>query len=180
MNTQVRGITWLLCLMLLGVMGCPHELQVRRHTATPLTAGEADRILKDATSVIKTNNGPGDKACKVKMKRKGEITTFAAPQFINTQTQMQNAQKLPGNIKVVEQINWCGGFSPFIIGCAEPGNSLVVVRINPALEGILWLHEFGHNKGLEHRNDDNAVMAPSIGATRTYVNDAECDAYKVE
>jgi hypothetical protein len=93
---------------------------------------------------------------------------------------MDAAELLPGQVQVVDQINWCGGFSPNIIGCASvPGNSLVVVRFTPALEGILWLHEFGHNKGRNHRTDPNAVMAPSIGATRTHVNATECAAYEV-
>ena len=67
-----------------------------------------------------------------------------------------------------------------MIGCAPvPGNSLSVVRFTPSLEGILWAHECGHNKWLNHRNDDpNAVMNGTIGSTRLRVNAPECTSYQ--
>ena len=67
-----------------------------------------------------------------------------------------------------------------MIGCAPvPGNSLSVVRFTPSLEGILWAHEYGHNKWLNHRNDDpNAVMNGTIGSTRLRVNAPECTSYQ--
>jgi len=47
------------------------------------------------------------------------------------------------------------------------------------LQGILWGHEYGHTKGLEHRNSgSNAVMYGSIGFNRRRVNRAECDAFR--
>ena len=201
MNRRVFSVCWVLCFTLLGVMGCKknspspppsppppppspqaviHQLQVNHHTAIPITEAEADQILGDGTNVIQTGNGPGDVPCAVELVRTGGIGTFPAPRFINSSADMDAAELLPGQVQVVDQINWCGGFSPNIIGCASvPGNSLVVVRFNPNLEGILWLHEFGHNKGRNHRNDQNAVMAPSIGTTRTHVNAVECAAYEV-
>jgi hypothetical protein len=46
-------------------------------------------------------------------------------------------------------------------------------------EGILWLHEYGHTRGLNHRDDDpNAVMNGSISSTRLWVTSSECTAYK--
>ncbi|WP_179957550.1 hypothetical protein [Exilibacterium tricleocarpae] len=73
----------------------------------------------------------------------------------------------PGFVKAVNRINWCGGFSPNIIGCAPaPGNGILVVRFTSSLEGILWAHEHGHTRGLRHRNSSTAVMAPSIANTR--------------
>ena len=203
MNRRVFSVSWILCFTLLGAMGCNknssspptptptptpipdppavmHQLQVNHHTAIPITEAEADQILGDGTNVVQTNNGPGDVPCAVKLQRTGGIGTFPAPRFINSSADMDAALLLPGQVQVVDQINWCGSFSPNIIGCAPvPGDSLVVVRFNPTLEGILWLHEFGHNKGRNHRDHPNAVMAPSIGDTRTHVNAAECAAYEV-
>jgi len=196
MNMRVTVLSSLLALALLGVWGCPpgslpsptpipptgvtQQFQVSRHTATPITAVEADQILADGSTILQVNDGPGDVVCNVGLVRNGGIGTFAAPQFINSAADMNAALALPGEIKVVDQINWCGGFSPNIIGCAPvPGNSLVVVRFNVALEGILWVHEFGHNQGLNHRNDPNGVMDPTIGNTRRRVNVAECTAYQV-
>ncbi len=97
---------------------------------------------------------------------------------INSAADFQQALNQPGFVKVVNQINWCGAILPNVIGCAPvPGNSMVVVRFTAAREGILWAHEYGHTKGLSHRNDPNAVMNPVIGPTRLRVNSAECTAY---
>jgi len=159
-----------------------HHLQVRRYTTASLTNADADRILADAGTVLQTNDGPGDVACATAFSRDGDVTVFAGGDgSIDSQAEFSALIGLPGWIKVVNQINWCGTLSPNIIGCAPiGGNSLAVVRYTSSLEGILWAHEFGHNKGLNHRNDDsNAVMNGVIGSTRRRVTSGECDAYKV-
>ncbi|MDH3263520.1 MAG: hypothetical protein OEM24_05940, partial [Paracoccaceae bacterium] len=48
-----------------------------------------------------------------------------------------------------------------------------------SLEGILWLHEFGHNKGRSHRNGTSNVMHPSIASSRLGLNTDECNALSV-
>jgi hypothetical protein len=90
---------------------------------------------------------------------------------------------LAAKVVVVNQINWCDGIKPGIIGCSPtPGSYQVVTRYNPvqpgsaagSLEGILWAHEYGHTKGLPHRNNIFAVMNPYIGSTERQVNTTEC------
>jgi hypothetical protein len=44
------------------------------------------------------------------------------------------------------------------------------------VEGILWAHEFGHTKGLNHRPDANALMNPTAATGHTVVNESECAA----
>jgi hypothetical protein len=160
-----------------------HNLTVRRHTASTLNNADANRIMGDANTVIQVSDGPGDIACNMDMVRTGNVGTFAVGTgAINSAADFTAViQSPPPGVKVVNQINWCGGLIPGVIGCAPvPGTSFVVVRFTPSLEGILWLHEFGHNKGLPHRNDVNAVMAPSIAASRRHVNQAECDAFRAQ
>jgi hypothetical protein len=158
-----------------------HNLQIRRFTSSTLTNADADRILTDASTVLQTNDGPDDVACRVGFSRHGDVTVFAdGDGSIDSAAEFNALIALAGWIKVVNQINWCGGLIPNVIGCAPvPGSSLAVVRFTANLEGILWAHEFGHNKGLNHRNDDqNAVMNGTIGSTRRRVNSTESTAYQ--
>ena len=157
-----------------------HDLQVRRFTSTALADARADAILVDATNVIQTDSGANDIACNVGLRRTGAVTTFSTGDgSIDSATEFTDVNNLPGNVKVLNQINWCGGIGANIIGCAPvPGDSLVVVRFVESLEGILWLHEFGHNQGLSHRNGTDNVMHPSIGSDRVGVDVAECTAYR--
>ena len=56
---------------------------------------------------------------------------------------------------------------------------MAVVRYVDTLEGILWAHEYGHTRGLQHRDaDPNAVMNGIIGPTRRRITADECNAYR--
>ena len=155
-------------------------LGVRRFTTTTLTNADADRILTDATAILWRDNGISDVACSVRLLRNGNVTVFANGNgVINSQADFNAINGLPGRVKVVNQINWCGGLIPNVIGCAPvPGTSQIVVRFTANQEGILWAHEYGHTRGLGHRNDATAIMNGTIGVTRTDVNSNECNAFK--
>jgi hypothetical protein len=157
-----------------------HSLNVQRHSSTTLADTDADRVMGDATIVAQTNDGPGDVACDVTVARTAPVGSFATGAgIINSAADFAAVNGLPGNVKVVNQINWCSGPGIGIIGCAPvPGVSLVVVRFTANQEGILWLHEFGHNQGLNHRTGPDLVMNPTIGPNRRRVNAAECTAYR--
>lgn len=158
-----------------------HDLSVRRFTTTPLTNADADRIMGDADTVAQVSDTSDDVACNIRVRRSGDVGVLnVGDGSLDSSAEFNAVITAPGWIKAVNQINWCGSIGANIIGCAPvPGTSLTVVRFTESLEGILWLHEFGHNKGLSHRNGTNNVMHPSIGSTRRGVNQSECDAFRV-
>ena len=174
-------------------LGCPngpngdcddpliHQLQISRFTTSSLTNARADEILSDMGTILQTNDGTGDVACCVGFARNGNVTTFATGTgSINSSADFTAVNGQPGNVKVVNLINFCSDFRPGIIGCAPvPGTSFVVVRYTTNQEGILWDHEFGHNKGLPHRNVANALMNGTINVNNKRVNQTECDAFLV-
>jgi hypothetical protein len=162
-----------------GGGGVVHRLQISRYTTAALTNADADRILGDATTVLRTSDGPDDVATDATMQRNGDVTTFTAGDgSIDSSAEFGTVIGLPGQVKVVNQINWCGSLIPNVIGCAPvPGGSLAVVRFTANLEGILWAHEYGHNKGRGHRDDPNAVMNGVIGSTHRRVNAEESTAF---
>ena len=156
-----------------------HDLEVRRQQLAPLTTAEADRILDDASRVLQTVDRDGDVAADVLLARIGPLTSFASPDgFINSSGDFRAHCGIGGQIFVVNEINWCGRIGSNIIGCADrPGRCLMVVRIEPLNEGILWAHEFGHNAGLDHRSAPFALMAPTLAPVNRVINAAERNAF---
>jgi PBS lyase HEAT-like repeat-containing protein len=157
------------------------RLDVRRHVTAMLSDADADAILAAATTVLQTNDGPGDVECAVQLARSRPVTTFSGISTINTAADFEAVMALPGNVKVVNAINWCENkFKTDYIGCARrPGTSLAVERFLGPPEGVLWAHEFGHNKGLRHLdNDPFAVMNPTITGSHRRISSVECAAYR--
>ncbi len=173
LSCTIAGSLWLLPLA-----GC--GIQTTRYTTTVLSNGDADGIFTNARSTLSTNDGTGDVACAVaNLSRNGDVTTFTTGNgIINSQTDFNTVIGLTGYVKSVNQINWCGTIAPNWIGCSPiPGQSMVVVRYTNNQEGILWAHEYGHTKGLQHRTDSDAIMNPTIATTHTKVNSAECTSF---
>ena len=157
-----------------------YSMRVNRHINAKLDSSRSDAILTAMQTIIKVDDGERDVAGNINFSRNGAVGVFnTGSGFINSEADFIVVNGLPGEIKVVNQINWCGGIAPNIIGCTTvPGNSFVVVRLDESREGILWLHEYGHNKGLNHRNDPDAVMNGVIDPTHNKVNRTERDAFR--
>ena len=155
-------------------------LRISRFTTSALTNAEADTILTSMSNVLQTDDGAGDVACLMQFTRSGAVAAFATGDgSIDSEAEINAVDGLPGHVKVVNQINWCDALMPNVIGCAPiSGGSYVVVRFAASQEGILWLHEYGHNRGLKHRNAANAVMNATMGINRTGVNASECTAFR--
>jgi len=156
------------------------ELTVRRHQATPvLDNGDADCILADATKALQTGEGTDDVACAVRLARRGSVTEFNhGDGSIDSQAEFDALMRLPGGVKLVDEIIWCRRLMPNIAGCARSGSSLAVIPIASNMAGVPWAHEYGHVKGRHHRNVDNALMHERPSTDGRRVNQAECDAFR--
>lgn len=82
-------------------------------------------------------------------------------------------------VKVVRAIQYCGGPGSNIIGCAGVGaNGIAVVRRSEVgSEGVLWIHEYGHNVGLGHSPDPGAIMFASDNGSNSGLSQGECNQY---
>ncbi|HEX5043030.1 MAG TPA: MopE-related protein [Candidatus Polarisedimenticolaceae bacterium] len=156
---------------------------VANHVDTPskVTATQADQITARASVVAQTADFPEDVACCTGFVRGGTVGTFGTSgdgrDSIDNDTELQAVLNVSvARIKVVRVINQCAGPGTNIIGCSyTPGFGMAVVRVS-SNEGILWLHEYGHNAGLDHVSQINNVMNPFLVASALGLNQAQCNA----
>jgi len=151
----------------------------------PMTDVRLDDVLARGTRVAATGDFAEDVACCLRFTRSGSQRTFGSVgdglDTIDSRADIDAAIALEPTrrVKVVRAINWCGDPGVNIIGCAYlGGNGMVVVRNNSLdVEGILWIHEYGHNTGLEHNPDSQYVMAAVATGRNNGVSPGECATY---
>ena len=159
------------------------EVAVQRHSTVPLSDADADRILADMGRLLQGADSPADVATSVRFVRNGPVQLLPAnvAGTIQTEAQLNALLNAGSGVKLVQAIRWCGGPGGSIIGCAPVGSpaiNLAAVRFTENQEGILWVHEYGHNAGLGHRTDDmRAIMYPSIALDHNVVNGAEAERF---
>ena len=151
------------------------NVKVSRHVSVSLTKEEVKYILDEATKIANTNDGQGDVDCQIKFELDGEVGQFDFA-VIRGKNDLDSLNKNHQGVKVVEEIQWCDQLWPDILGC-QKGSGIVVVRAHPEEEGVLWLHEFGHLKNIDHRNQTNAVMNKVIRPSNKLLNSNECSRY---
>jgi hypothetical protein len=162
-----------------GVGARTVQVTVQRHGTVALSEADADRILRDMGAILQSDDSPADTATGVQFVRNGAVQLLPAaiPGTIQTEADLIALLNAGAGVKIVQAIRWCGGPGGSIIGCAPIGSptvNLAAVRFTPNQEGVLWVHEYGHNAGIGHRTDDpRAVMYPSIGPDHNVVNAAE-------
>jgi hypothetical protein len=156
------------------------SLAVTRFSTSDLDDAAADHALGLASQIISNNS------CDLSLTRSGPVSQFnTGTGIIVTKTDYLNVCAQPGYVHVVNQINSCDGTTD-ALGCSDiSGKCMVLVRWTPDAtmdpsqmeEGILWAHEYGHTKGLQHREDSDAVMNSVLGPDHLKVISCECSAY---
>jgi hypothetical protein len=150
-----------------------HELSYASHVdiTFPPTSSDVASNFDFGTRVAATADFSEDVACCTSLSPTQPGLTFGNADdglaIIDSEAEAGSVlnQSL-ARVKIVEEINYCAGPGTNIIGCSWLGGpSMVVVRIS-ADEGVLWLHEYGHNLGLDHVNDDRYVMFSSLRLNR--------------
>jgi hypothetical protein len=160
MSTICRMVLVMLLFALPRVNAQPvvHELKVSRHPDTTLSNDELTNILEDASAVLKNKDGPEDVACDVEFKRDGDISIYADHDgFMDSAAKWTSLAHDRAYAKIVIEITFCGDklVDPTTAGCGDPRYGYFVIRrlANKAAEGVMWAHEYGHTKGLRHRED---------------------------
>ena len=132
-----------------------------------------DALMAEASALLAYGgDATDDIPCCAAMRRTGSGGVFGSASdglhVVDTESELNRVLAVTkGRAKVVQAIRWCDGPGINILGCANiRDDSFVVVRMDhPYDEGLLWLHEYGHNLGLTHLNsDDSNFMNGFTGA----------------
>lgn len=154
-------------------------LAISHHHQVELNPDRVDDILRRMQHLLIAKDSPQDRSCSVGFSLLEPIQAFhQGSGVINSEADFLDIQQLvPGNIKVVKRINYCGRWGKFL-GCAPVrGGSLVVARQRLVdSESALWVHEYGHNMGLWHRTGRGLLMNPTVTRHTRQVNEHECQA----
>lgn len=154
------------------------EIEVHTAADIPLEPVDVEEILAGANTLASVSSDIGDTKCSLNFKIKpGGIPKFDEPQIIRDRHDLNELNNNYNGMKVVKGIWWCNQFWPDILGC-QKDDGIVVIRPDTSQEEILWLHEYGHLRGLIHRNQPNAIMNEFIGPTNKYLTPDECARYR--
>jgi len=152
--------------------------------ANKMTDSRLDGALERVNLRAGRADYAGDVACCITASRLGTAQSFGSPgdglDVIDTNTEINAVLGDPAaRVKVVTAINYCGGAGSNIIGCGgTPGDGIAVVRLsNLTNEGVLWLHEYGHNTGLPHAPDSRRIMYRALTGANDGLTQGECDSY---
>ncbi len=151
---------------------------------SPMDDARLDAVLGLASLRAGRADFGADVSCCVLVTRSGSVLTFGAVgdglDVIDDDDELDAVlDDATARTKVVRTINYCGGPGMNIIGCAEtPGNSMTVVRrTNLGSEAVLWMHEYGHNTGLNHNGNSRYLMAGTDNGANDGLSQGECNAF---
>ncbi len=151
---------------------------------SPMDAVRLRSVLTTAAIGAAREDYSEDVACCIGVEPQGSALTFGGHgdglDIIGTDAELNAVLDDPtSRVHVVRAINWCGGTSFNIIGCAWVGGyGMAVVRMSSLSgEAILWIHEYGHNVGLGHHPDIRHIMYATNATSNFGLEQSECDQY---
>lgn len=156
---------------------------------SPIDDARVDALLFQAAKTMATDQTAGtltDRGCCILFNRVAPGTLFGTTgDGLNTITTSSELNQVLGNtvarFKVVDVLDYCSGFNVNIVGCAPvPGDGVLVERLSGSsafFEGLLWVHEFGHNTGLGHNPSGGYIMSGSLTSGNTRLTAGECNTY---
>ena len=155
-----------------------HRLSIGRVASAPLSNAQADAILAGATRVLRSRDSGSDVSADVVLQRRGDVRVIAGPAVIASAEDYARIGASGVQVAIVEAVRFCTATKPGILGCSHIGGSFMALVRRSSLEDIIWAHEYGHNCGLNHRNDPSALMYTVAGSSRRSLTSGEAGAYE--
>ena len=162
-----------------------HTLTVSRFSEVyDFAERDAQEIIAHMAHILRTDDdgtGANDVGCDVNFALAGVVQVFTDGHGdIASEQDFHEIINLPGDVKVVEDVRWCKDAIGDIGGCSDGNTFVVRAGLDPATAGSLWAHEFGHVRGLEHRQDHEPemIMNAFVNKESRQVDEQECRQYR--
>ncbi|EGD77109.1 hypothetical protein PTSG_07444 [Salpingoeca rosetta] len=141
-----------------------------RAISDPFTSELVTNIADEMSAITIGAQASFDTACCVGFQNGGQGSPFGYEgdglSVVDNQQEADNVfNRNCGRVKAINALNYCGQPASNVIGCAPVGgDTQILVRLaNYERDARLWLHETGHNVGLEHNSmSKDFVMYPTL------------------
>lgn len=149
-------------------------LTITRHINVTFSQADADFRLAEATTLLRTRDQIDDRRCAIELRRLGSLTTFSsAPAVVNNQSDMEAVFNVPGNVKILLDINYpvdAMGLTKLPLG--QQNSMIVSLPVKST-----WAHEFGHQQSLDHSETipDHRIMYDGNLNSSNTISDQERD-----
>lgn len=176
---MIIGLLLVLATAVPSLSRAQHLMDANRHVQTAFTDADLDAAMEDGTERLRMDNDRcSDCPCTASFSRLGAVGAFGVQgdglNVITTQNELNQVFAMPGWVKVVTAVDFCDVFNPSFIGCGTMGENNVILE--SWVNGQVYVHEAGHNFGLNHRDDCAWNIMNSISQldANDAVNPAEC------
>lgn len=156
---------------------------IKRHRNVSFTNAQADQMLRGAEDVVKKrDHSTDDTACPVEFARDGGVGSFSVGNGnVTNFWRLTLVYAAPGDVKVVNAVDYCDGFSTGTVGCALYYTDNQVIERALAISGNggkLHAHERGHNSGLDHTSRNHHIMRQGYDHNKNRMTSGYCSDYK--
>ncbi len=156
---------------------------VTHHVDNSYAVTTFDNALNVGNERLKydNHNCTDDVPCTARFYRSGALGTFGTVgdglDIITTSAESNSVFAVTSHrAKMVTVIDYCSGYNPSIVGCGRVNGFGFIVELGEP--GNTYIHEYGHNVGLGHRDDCNMnIMNTYTNGTNDSLNSSECTTF---
>ncbi len=154
---------------------------INRHFDTTFTNAQFDSAIDDGNSRLwMRDQRCSDIPCTVQFERNGNVGVVGTHNDgldqITTDSELNSVFAFAGRVAVVTAVDRCAGTTNVAyIGCGQNGGGSFIVETG--VSGNVYIHEYGHNVNLGHRDICTGnIMHSSSNGTNDSLNLTECQA----
>jgi hypothetical protein len=152
-------------------------IRVDKYDGSNITPTQINSVLKDGSAALTTNGGTNRCATDFWLDGQKSTTFDKKYETIHGTKAVEALCNSNGTLNIVKAIKSCddqGELNTSIEGCYYSGCAVVLWHADKSLTESLFLHEFGHVKGLEHVCGPRFLMNPVLASSQFDLTPVQC------